>query len=157
MISGFQGAADDARIDRLVHELHGLTEEEIKLVEGAREPPESSAPKVRNITAQGNALGTGPNQNFRAPKGRNKGARRSCAAPSGLGIRLADRPRPLAWAVMFRPFGAVGFYPVEAVGFHPVGDVEFYPVGAVEFYPLGAVEFHPVGAVEFRWTPCVAG
>jgi len=30
-----QIAATDARIDRLVHALYGLTEEEIKLVEGA--------------------------------------------------------------------------------------------------------------------------
>ena len=32
---------------------------------------------------------------------------KDCSAPSGLGYRFVSRwPRPLAWASLFRPFGA---------------------------------------------------
>ena len=65
----------------------------------------SSAPKGRNKTAQGNALGYA---SVDVPKPR-RGATKlldDCCAPSGLKGQRWRIPRALPWAVLLRPFGA---------------------------------------------------
>ena len=70
-----------------------------------------SAPTVRSIPAQGNALGHGKNSS-KALKGRPKPAfrviapTRKYAAPSGLHFVLSARPRALPWAGIVCPVGA---------------------------------------------------
>ena len=62
------------------------------------------APKGRNMTAQGNALGTGTYVH-EATQGRNKTASR-VLRPFGAWRLSAVLPRALPWAVLLRPFGA---------------------------------------------------